>query len=292
LLSERPAAGTPSGGKKQPNQLGVFAKASSDDDDANAADASGVTKNAGTHKAAGKNAAARKAAALPHFKKGIALFNDGNYRQAIDEFEKAYSIFPSPKIHLRIALCYKWLAQNLKALEYYEKFLEETPENPEDKSIRIVRKQTELEVRNLLKLVARVRMVMEGPKGAEVRINGELVGHAPLDKIKRLEPGKATVVALHKGYHPFRRELQVSSNQEAQVKIKLLEIKPKVIKEQQVVEKVIKEPPIYKKWWFWTAIGTLVAGGATGLGVWLGTREEKRELEGTPVNQDGIGLRW
>jgi hypothetical protein len=229
-----------------------------------------------------------KAAALPHFKKGIQLFNDGDYRKAIDAFEKAYALFPSPKIHVRIALCYKWLAQNLKALEYYERYLKETPEKPKDKATRLTRRKTEMEVKNLLKLVARIRVQMEAPQGAEVRLNGKLLGNAPLDKTARMEPGTATLVAMHKGYHPFQREVKIAANHKKHIKIKLIKIKPKVIKKT----KVIKSPPIYKRWWFWTAIGALVAGGATGLGIGLGMREEKRELKGTPINQDAIGVRW
>jgi hypothetical protein len=72
------------------------------------------------------------------------------------------------------------------------------------------------------------------------------------------------------------------------VRIKLVKIKPKVVK--KVV--TIRETPIYKRWWFWTVIGTVVAGGAAGLGAWLSLREVPRDITGTPVRHDGLTVRW
>jgi hypothetical protein len=74
--------------------------------------------------------------------------------------------------------------------------------------------------------------------------------------------------------------------QTVKIKITLIKIKPK-----KVIIK-IKAKPIYKRWWFWTAIGALVAGGATALGVTLGIREEARALSGNIVRHDGLTYRW
>ena len=43
-----------------------------------------------------------------------------------------------------------------------------------------------------------------------------------------------------------------------------------------------KATPVYKRWWFWTAVGVVVAGGA-GTGIYLATRgddiEEMPEID-------------
>jgi tetratricopeptide (TPR) repeat protein len=45
--------------------------------------------------------------------------------------------------------------------------------------------------------------------------------------------------------------------------------------------------PIYKRWWFWTAIGAVVVGTGVGLGAYYGTREPSYVKEG------GLGsVRW
>lgn len=36
---------------------------------------------------------------------------------------------------------------------------------------------------------------------------------------------------------------------------------------------VVQQKPLYKRWWFWTAIGVVVAGGASALAVGLTLRE-------------------
>lgn len=34
-----------------------------------------------------------------------------------------------------------------------------------------------------------------------------------------------------------------------------------------------RQPPLYKRWWFWTLIGVAAAGAATGIGLGIATRE-------------------
>ena len=36
---------------------------------------------------------------------------------------------------------------------------------------------------------------------------------------------------------------------------------------------VVQQKPLYKRWWFWTAIGVVVAGGASALAVGLTLRQ-------------------
>lgn len=227
--------------------------------------------------------------ALKLFKQGIADFDGGYYTKAIERFKAALKLFPSPKIHTRIALCYKWLGNFLKALEHYELFLKEFPQDPKTDADKELRASVQTkEIPRLLKMIAQVKVVMEGPLGAEIRINGRPVGTAPLNREFRLNPGPIAVTATLQGYYGFKRDLDVPRGQSAEVTITLVKIKPKVIR--KVI--TIRSTPIYKRWWFWTVIGTVVAGGAAGLGAWLSLREVPRDLTGTRVGHDGLTLRW
>lgn len=225
--------------------------------------------------------------AVPIFKEGIALFDQGYYLKAIVKFKLAYYHFPSPKIHTRLALCYKWLGNNLQALEHYERFLEAF-KNPTTQADKVLVKQVKMEVRNLLMLVGQLTIQMAKPAGADIRVNGLKIGEAPIDRTLRLVPGPINVTATHKGFYTFKRDLQLNPSQKVTVKISLVKIKPKVIK--KVV--MIHETPIYKRWWFWTAIGALVAGGAAGIGAWQGTKTEKRSPSGIPLPHDGLSIQW
>lgn len=225
--------------------------------------------------------------ALKHFRQGIADFDGGYYREAIDKFQAAMKLYPSPKIHTRIALCHVWLGNFLKALEHYELFLKEFTTEPDNEADRRLRRDVETkEVPKLLKMIAHVKIVMEAPPGAEIRINGHPVGVAPVSRVFRLEAGPIAVSATHGGHHEFRRDLNVGRGESAEVAIILLRIKPKVVKV------TVRATPVYKRWWFWTVIGAVVAGGTAGLSAYLSLREVPRDLTGTAVNHDGLTLRW
>lgn len=227
--------------------------------------------------------------ALKLFRAGIADFDGGYYNRAIEKFKAAQKLYPSPKIHTRIALAYKWLDKNLKALEHYELFLKEFPEKPDNEADQQLRRQVETtEIPRLLKQVAQVKIVMETPPGAEIRINGRPVATSPVNRLFRLEPGAIAVSAALKGYYEFKRDLDLGRGKSAEVAITMLKIKPKVI--QKVI--TIRATPIYKRWWFWTVVGTVVAGGTAGLGAYLSLRELPRMPTGDRITHDGLTLRW
>jgi hypothetical protein len=223
--------------------------------------------------------------ALPLFKKGIEKFDGGYYRQAIKLFKQAYFHFPSPKIHTRIALCYKWLGNNLKALEHYERYLKLAKERDLAQKERVLIGKVKVEVKNLLLLLGQLRIEMKAPAGAEIRVNGKLLGTAPLSKLVRLPPGSVNVTAIKKGYYAFKRDLDLPAGKVTRVSITLVKIKPKVVK-------VSVKTPVWKKWWFWTAVGVLAAGAAAGAGVGYYYGRPARELKGLPVNHDSLGARW
>lgn len=223
------------------------------------------------------------------FKEGIKAFDDGYYNQAIAKFKAALQLFPSPKIHTRIALCYKWLGKNLKALKHYETFLEKFPKNPtKPRDVALRKRVAEKMIPQLLAVIGQIRISIAKPVGTEVRINGKPVGRAPLNRLIRLNPGLVAASASFKGYYGWKKDLVLKPKQTVVLRITLIKIKPKVIK--KIIK--IKAKPIYKRWWFWTAVGVLVAGGATALGVTLGIQDKARDLSGVPLRHDSLGLRW
>ncbi len=46
------------------------------------------------------------------------------------------------------------------------------------------------------------------------------------------------------------------------------------------------QTPVYKKWWLWTIVGVVVAGGAVGLGVGLTQRQP------APTPTPFIEVKW
>lgn len=80
---------------------------------------------------------------------GKESYSDGKFEDAIPFFKKAYDIVPRPELHYRIALSYERAGNDEKAIEYYEKFLEEKPDTSKrgqvEATIERLRKEQEEE---------------------------------------------------------------------------------------------------------------------------------------------------
>ena len=105
---------------------------------------------------------------------------------------------------------------------------------------------------------------------ATVAIDGKLAGKVPFDR--DVPAGKHTIVVQAKGHQPFKQQVEVEAG------------KPLVLNVELPVSVAIggdkTEGGIHTKWWFWTIIGVVVAGGtATGLALGL---QGASETEATP----------
>jgi hypothetical protein len=79
--------------------------------------------------------------------------------------------------------------------------------------------------------------------GTVVMVDGKRAGEAPLETI--VGAGSHEVVARHDGFDDTETQAVVKAGERREITITLQ-----------------KKPPITAKWWFWTGIGVVVAGGA------------------------------
>jgi tetratricopeptide (TPR) repeat protein len=73
------------------------------------------------------------ARARTHFEAGRALYNLGNYNDAIREFSAGYYMVPKPQFLVNLGQCYRKLNNLVKAREMYNKFLAEAPADDPDR---------------------------------------------------------------------------------------------------------------------------------------------------------------
>jgi len=92
--------------------------------------------------------------------------------------------------------------------------------------------------------------VASRPPGAELSVDGKAVGTVPWTGT--LQPGGHELRATLKGYHVAKQEAVVIAGQDRAVTLDLVAIPP--------------PPPWYKRWYTWTVVSLLVAGGV-GAGV-------------------------
>jgi hypothetical protein len=67
------------------------------------------------------------AEARQHFQSGKQLFDAGDYRGAIREFEAANKLAPAPLLLFNIGLAYERLGEAAPALQYFKAYLEQAP---------------------------------------------------------------------------------------------------------------------------------------------------------------------
>jgi hypothetical protein len=127
-------------------------------------------------------------AARDTFQRGVALYDQGKYREAIVQFENAYRLQPHPSVLFNIARCHENLGELTEALAYYQRMLADPAvENRADVEAR-VREIRERPVSVFLSSV---------PEGASVRVDegDPLADRTPL------------VLDVRPGTHRFRFEL-------------------------------------------------------------------------------------
>src|SRR5205814_1503712 len=75
--------------------------------------------------ASSAEAAPGKAEAKRHYRKGVTEYNLGHFQNAIAEFDKAYSLDPSPILLYDIAQSHRKLGNDREALFFFRRYLDE-----------------------------------------------------------------------------------------------------------------------------------------------------------------------
>ena len=114
---------------------------------------------------------------------GVDLLKRAQYQAALERFDTAYALVPSPNIHYDRALAYLGLGTQAAALEAFEAFLADATHPPPGKREQAESYQTELSTR-VAQLDASAL-----PPGAEVGVDGRGHGTTPLARSIYLDPG-------------------------------------------------------------------------------------------------------
>ena len=103
---------------------------------------------------------------------------------------------------------------------------------------------------------ARGQLVVRAtPDGADVRVDGKLLGRAPAEA--QLAPGNHAIIVSRDGFVDKKASAIVVEGQSKTIDVTLE-----------------KTPPITAKWWFWTGIGVVVVSAATVTAVYALTTEK------------------
>lgn len=174
-----------------------------------------MTSTACAQEGRGDDAARQRASA--HFRRGVALFEEGDREAALVEFQRAYEAYPSYHVLYNIGQTALSLRRYVVALRALERYMAEggdaiSPERAADVQAMI----STLESRT-----AHVTIVVNVP-GARIRLDDEILGTSPLEGAVVVDVGRHTLSVTANGYNPFEREIVVAGGDEQTVEVELV----------------------------------------------------------------------
>ncbi len=210
-----------------------------------------------------------------HFQRGVALYVEADYRGALVEFERAYTLAPNGIVLFNVGETQYQLRDYAAALATFEHYLVEAPANDSHRTL------AEANLKELRTRVGRLRIVTV-PAGAEISIDDKVVGQTPFDKAIVVGIGQLSVRATMPGRPPVVRTVDVAAEDDVPVTIELPEPVQTASRTQSPVPlNLADRPPLAARdtssWRVagWVVTG-LLAGGAITFGVLA--RSESQDL--------------
>lgn len=156
------------------------------------------------------------AQARAHFERASQLFDLGRFAAARVEFEAAYRLVPDARVLANTAACFVAERRPVEALRRYRRFLSASGEQIAPS----LRRRTEREIRSLRRSAGDMALGIE-PWGAEIRIDGDWIGVAPLPWPVAVAPGPRRLEVRAPGHGSLTRTILVERDRQVAVTIVL-----------------------------------------------------------------------
>jgi hypothetical protein len=205
------------------------------------------------------------------YERARELYDEGDFRASLVEFQRAYELAPSYRLLYNIAQVQYQLQDYAGALGSFQRYLQEgqkdlTPER---------RGEVQREVERLRSRVALLDITTV-PAGAEVSVDDVPVGRTPLKEKVLVSAGRRKVSAELPGHAPISRMVDVAGADTVPVELALIPMSAEPVAtpaaeashplEVAGTARTAAASPRGVPWKAWTATGTLAIGaGVTGL---------------------------
>jgi len=161
----------------------------------------------------------QKEEASRRFKRGIELFQEGDYRAALVEFKRANELAPNYNVLYNIGNVYFQLQDYANALVAFEKYLSDGGASIDPKR----RAEVEKDIEKLRTRVARIEVTTNVPD-VEITIDDIVVGKTPFTKPLLVNPGRHRISAAKEGRASAGKTVEVASFDAINVPLDLPEI--------------------------------------------------------------------
>jgi PEGA domain/Tetratricopeptide repeat len=142
------------------------------------------------------------------FQRGMTMNANGDYVEAIIAFERGYELSGDPRLFWNLGQCELKLGRYAAAMVWLQRYLAE-----ETDQITIERRLLARRAIEDLRSYTAPVTIRGAPDGADVYINDQLVGHAPLPGPVVVDAGMGRLHVEAIGYTPFNKKIQVVAGQ-------------------------------------------------------------------------------
>jgi len=149
-----------------------------------------------------------------HFQRGVDLYNDGDFRGALVEFKKAYSVWPRANVLYDIGQTEYQLLDYASALKTMERYLAETGPNAAHRG------EVESTVEVLRGRVGRILLTTDGG-ACDVLIDDQPSGTTPLDGPLLVSVGPRKVAVHCAGDRAAIKRLEVAAGETLRLELKV-----------------------------------------------------------------------
>jgi hypothetical protein len=197
-----------------------------------------------------------KAAAAAAGEEALGLFEAGRWREAFVAFQRADALYHAPTLVLYMAHCQKRLGRLAAARGLYRRVAAEPLPPGVPHQFLTAQAIARGEAERLKESVATIKIVLQGPEPARVRVtvDGDVVLASELAQ-REVEPGDHVIEATPPGTPPERRTVKLKQGTSAEVLFTFPEASARALERPQAAVDL------------WTPGVIGVGVGATGIGL-------------------------
>jgi tetratricopeptide (TPR) repeat protein len=154
--------------------------------------------------------------AARHFDRGYLLAQQGSLEAAIAEFKQAYALSPHPSVLYNLGQAYAASGRAVEAVQTLRKYLEQADAKLDAER----RAQAAAVVDYQGQRIGTLELEIE-PAGAELMIDGETIGKAPLSSPVQLTAGLHGLTVAYAGYTPRSVRIEIVGKTAASAQVRL-----------------------------------------------------------------------
>jgi hypothetical protein len=192
-------------------------------------------------------------------REALAEFDAGRFPEARALFEQAHGLRPSARTFRGLGVADFELRNYVRAIDELTHALADTRNPLTDEQ----RREAESVVERARRYTGTVQ-IETTPRDAQLVVDGVTVAQGELE----LNAGEHVLSAHSGGYKPFELKFSVEGQRAERLRVDLVPeaagtTTPGPALATQPVEPPHAQKSLVKQWWFWTAIGVVVAGSVT-----------------------------